>query len=329
MVLVFSVVIVIIGWSLFSTTAGIVVYISSLRTRAEMSKNGKKSRLETNPVFEAHTKDMRIMGPLNAAKERWNVFKETRIFEDVSVITKNKIRLVGWYWKAEKTYAEKTVILVHGIMDTGAGLGYLGEEYHRRNWNVLYIDLRCHGNSDGKTTTMGVKESRDIGLWVDYVAEKYKAGEVYLHGVSMGGATVLLYAGTAVNLPENIKGIISDSSFARYNEAFFSLVYLVIRNKFLAWSITKGASAGSLLLTGVSFGRMNPERVINRISVPVLLFHGEEDVLVSIQSVRKMFAKILKPDNEVVIVNGAPHIGAYFYAPSLYMEKIESLSRKH
>ena len=36
-------------------------------------------------------------------------------------------------------------------------------------------------------------------------------GEIYLHGVSMGGVSVLLAAG--LGLPENVKGVIADSAF--------------------------------------------------------------------------------------------------------------------
>ncbi len=208
-------------------------------------------------------------------------------------------------------------------------MAYLAEEYHGRGWNVLSINQRSHGESEGTKRTMGVRESSDLSLWTDVLISRFKAREIWLHGVSMGAAAVLLYGGNTKKIPSQIRGIIADSSFSSYEDTFFRLLKLAVGSRFLARSIIWGSSIASLVLGGVPFSAMNPQRALDRISLPVLLFHGQQDVLVPVGQVRKMLNDAVKRGAVTVVIPGAPHIGAYFYAPTLYMEKIEEFCRRN
>ncbi len=273
------------------------------------------------------------MDALNEAKDRWNGRRENHEFEELSLVTREGLRLAGYYWSSSKTTEkgqyEKTVILVHGMMDSGAGMGYLAEEYHERYWNVLCIDLRAHGESGGTKMTMGYREADDIALWVDLISVNYPSSSVFLHGVSMGGAAVLMYCGLSSRLPPCVKGVISDSSYASYTETFIRLLYLVVKNQFVSLSIVQGTSLVSWLLSGVRFGLMSPIKMINRITVPILFFHGQKDVLIPPGMVQKMMEKASALGAESVIIPEAPHIGAYFYARELYMQRIDDFYRRN
>ena len=306
------------GWIIFSLTAGFIVYHSS-----------QHKHLENNTAFESHIKDPRIMDPLNSAKERWKELRGNHTLIELSVLSKENFRLSGWLWPAENNGTGKTVILVHGVMDSAAGMGYLAEEYHKKNWDVLCIDLRAHGDSEGKKSTMGVLEADDLVLWVDLLVSVHKKTAIFLHGVSMGGAAVLMYGGNRSHLPDEVMGIVSDSSFASYFKAFSLLINFVVRNRFIAWSIAHGASLASYTSCGIPFAKMSPLSVVDSITVPLLFFHGENDVLVPIRTVQKMFDKAVQRTNEIVVIPEAPHIGAYFYAPLEYMDKIEQFSRRN
>ena len=70
-------------------------------------------------------------------------------------------------------------------------------------------DARAHGKSEGEYIGFGVLDRFDAKKWIDYAIERFGENvNIFLHGESMGGATVLMAGG--LNLPKNVKGIISD-----------------------------------------------------------------------------------------------------------------------
>ena len=319
------------GWILFSLAAGMVVYLTTLTTSHANLETGKLSGPEGNALMSAHTKDPRIMEPLNAAKARWFRNRDDGVFDLLSVVSRDGLQLSGYLWHAfgdKSRKAAQTVILVHGMQDSAAGLGYLAEEYHTAGWDVLSTDLRSHGESEGVRRTMGFRESEDLALWVNLLVREYGVERLFLHGISMGGSTVLLYGENCRKISGAVRGIIADSSFSRYDETFRRLLKRVVRRDFLVRSIELGASVSCFIRTGVTFGQMSPGTHIARVQVPLLLFHGQKDVLVPIAQVRDMLGEAMKHGAVSVVIPEAPHIGPYFYAPSLYMQKIGEFARR-
>lgn len=101
-------------------------------------------------------------------------------------------------------HAHATVILCHGYHshaehDFSAQFPAL---YASGGCNLLLIDERAHGLSEGKCLTFGQLERYDIAQWVHWVREHSRVQRpIALYGVSMGAASVLL----AAQLPE-LKG---------------------------------------------------------------------------------------------------------------------------
>lgn len=320
------------GWTMFSLVAGMIVYMTTLTTSHANLETSRMSASPGNALLGAHTKDPRIMEPLNAAKARWYRNRDAGVFEVLSVVSRDGLQLSGYLWRARpesEGKAERTVILVHGMHDSAAGLGYLAEEYHKAGWDVLSTDLRSHGESEGVRRTMGFREAEDLGIWVDLLARGRGVDCLFLHGISMGGSSVLLYGENRRQVSGAVRGIIADSSFSRYDETFRRLLKRAVRSAFLAKSIEIGASASCFLRTGVSFGRMSPGTHIGRCAVPLLLFHGQKDSLVPVSQVRDMLAAAVKQGAVSVVIPEAPHIGPYFYAPELYMQKIGEFARRN
>lgn len=311
-----------IGWLCFSLAAGIIVYLTSLTTNHVHLDPPSVRKAEKTSVMKAHTLDPVIKEPLNAAKGRWFEMLDRNEIQHVLLKSNDNLSLTGYYWQAKKNTSHNTVILVHGMYDSAAGMAYLAEEYHKKECNILSIDLRSHGESEGTKRTMGIRESEDLALWVEYIEKKSQVQKIFLHGVSMGGATVLLYAGNKIKKNTAVKGIISDSSYPSYTAVFLRLVQMIFKNSFVAHSIIWGASWGSFFNTGIFFSEIRPDKALNNIEIPVLLFHGEKDQLVPLFMIHPLVCAKMKPLCELVVVPEAPHIGAYFYAPELYMNKI-------
>ncbi|HNY16435.1 MAG TPA: alpha/beta hydrolase [Treponemataceae bacterium] len=319
------------GWLVFSLAAGFVLYCSSFTTDlAGLQPKGLTKTEGQTPLY-AHTKDPRIMNPINEGKERWQKRRDAGFIETLSLKARDGITLAGFYWRAESPREDErapTVLISHGMMDSSIGMGYLAEEYHARGWDVLSVDLRAHGESEGTRRTMGVREGEDLGSWVDLLESRFGARRIFVHGVSMGAASALLYAALASEVPRSVRGIIADSAYASHLEVFVRLLGFAVGNRVIAKSLALGASFTSFVFTGIRFGRAAPARYISRVPVPILFFHGQCDALVPIGMVRPMFSASLKPGSESVVIPEAPHIGPYFFARNLYMQKIDEFYRR-
>lgn len=335
-------VLLLLGWILFSVGAGIIVYHSSMSTVHAAFEPKSVLEAEKRTVAYSHTKDPLLMVPVTEGRERWEQNRIEGLFDELSLTSKDGLRLCGYYWpndrnpdKREVQYSvkvlpvqERTVILLHGLMDSASGMNYLAETYHEYGWNVCMIDQRAHGESEGKYRTMGVREAEDLFFWVNLIAERYGSRNIYIHGVSMGGATALMYGATRRFGNAAVRGLISDSSYSDYGESLVRVLQSMVRYRIVARSIIFGANMVSIFHTGVRFGKMNPEKVTHTIPIPILLFHGQKDVLIPVGMARKLFSRAVKPSDEMIVVPEAPHIGCFFYARDLYMQKILDFVRR-
>lgn len=84
-------------------------------------------------------------------------------------------------------------------------------------YNVLLPDQRAHGASGGQSITLGVKERYDCRAWAYWAYQHFGPDTpLFLMGVSMGAATVLLAAG--LDLPPTVRGIMADCGYTSPRE---------------------------------------------------------------------------------------------------------------
>lgn len=83
----------------------------------------------------------------------------------------------------------------------------------------MVVDERAHGKSGGTYIGFGCLDRMDARLWIGYVIERLGQDcQVMLHGISMGGATVLMTTGLL--LPPQVKAAVSDCGFTSAWEVF-------------------------------------------------------------------------------------------------------------
>ena len=87
----------------------------------------------------------------------------------------------------------KLLIACHGAHSSGIGEFCFAMPYfYREGYTVLMPEHRGCGESDGKFLGYGTHESKDTLLWLEYARKRFPELNIYLYGVSMGGATVLM-----------------------------------------------------------------------------------------------------------------------------------------
>lgn len=133
----------------------------------------------------------------------------------VSVVS-DGLKLRGEYFDFG---ADKAVIIVPGRMESCLYSYYFAEPYRAAGYNVLTIDNRAHGLSEGKFCSLGAKEYRDLLAWGRLLHEECGVRKVVLHGVCIGAAASL-YALIRPDCPDYMAGMVADGMFTTFYESF-------------------------------------------------------------------------------------------------------------
>lgn len=129
--------------------------------------------------------------------------------EEVSTESFDKLKLKGLLIQAEpkseckeeqnsESQAEpKVAICVHGYRSFGLyDIGPKARILRDAGYNLLIVDNRAHGMSEGKYIGFGNPDSHDIMKWCEFIKDRFGDNvEILLAGLSMGAATVLTTAG--------------------------------------------------------------------------------------------------------------------------------------
>lgn len=146
---------------------------------------------------------------------------------------------------------------------------------------MLYVEQRAQNESEGNYIGFGLTERYDCVDWAVWASERFGEAPlpIYLMGVSLGGATVLMAAGDV--LPDAVRGVIADSAYTSPREIW---QYVMKKNLRLptraATFIADGLCKKRL---NASSGSYSTVEALKNTEVPVLLIHGEDDHFVPLR----------------------------------------------
>lgn len=168
---------------------------------------------------------------------------------------------------------DKAVIIIPGRMESGTYSYYFSEPFRKAGYNVVAIDNRCHGLSEGRYNCLGLKEYKDILNWAKYIHDELGVKEVVLHGICIGSATGL-YAICDKDCPDYIKGIVADGMYIHFPESFKN--HLIEKKKPL-FPFTEEVAMMVTLVSGRSPKRHGPINYVNKLHKPILFIYSKED----------------------------------------------------
>lgn len=225
--------------------------------------------------------------------------------QNISIQSHDGLTLHGVWIPQENPKA--TIILVHGyrghyVSDFGEVLSL----YHNLGFQILTFRQRAHGQSQGKYTTFGVLESRDLLAWIDYHNQTFGAMPIIVSGISMGASTVLYAAGKG--FPKNVRGITADSGFTSPWE-IVSQVMKDVTHLNLDF-LLPGIDLWCRLLGKFSMKQCHTQTLLSRATVPALFIHGKADSLVPWEMSRRSF-QAYGAEKTLITVAGAEHGKSY------------------
>ena len=157
----------------------------------------------------------------------------------------------------------------------------------------------------------GLTEWEDLEAAARYALAN-GAGDLVLVGYSMGGGIVASFLYRSP-LADRVVGVILDSPMLDFG----AVVDLGAHNKDLPGFLTAVAKTISRFRFNINWGALDYLTRVDEISVPILLFHGDEDETVPVWT-SEMLAESRPDVVAYLLFDGTPHVGAWNVDPETY-----------
>ena len=295
---------------------GMLVAAEAVGTAYFYRRNMKRNKVKTERTMKMSGTDWEQYFPMI---EKRKTYMMAQPHEDVWITSDDGLKLHGVYFPGEK--GNQAVICFHGYtsqcMSDFIGLS---DYYLKHGYRMLLVDERAHGQSEGEYIGFGCKDRFDALRWIQWLIKE--AGEdcrILLHGISMGGATVLMTSG--LKLPPQVKGIISDCAFTSPKEVFTHVLKTMYHLP--AFPMLNIADLVNRSKAGYGLDECNAAREVRKAKVPVLLIHGDKDTFVPCEMCGQIYENCASPKQKL-IVKGAGHAESYFKATDAYEKAMDS-----
>ncbi len=247
--------------------------------------------------------------------------------EDVYQTSFDGLKLHAAYFPPKPVLEGKkrVVICFHGYTSQGLK-DFIGLScyYLQQGYGMLHPDARAHGSSEGEYIGFGCLDREDALGWIHWVIETCGEDvEILLHGISMGGSTVLMASG--LDLPKQVKGIISDCAFTSPKEVFTHVLHSMYHLP--AFPVIPLSDAINKRMAGYGMDECNAKREVAKAKVPILFIHGSKDTFVPTSMCREIYDCCRSP-KEILIVEDAAHGESYFKNREAYEQALNKFQEE-
>jgi len=204
-------------------------------------------------------------------------------------------------WYLPTVLDRGTVVLAQGAAGAMPCYLYLAKLMIDNGWSLVMFDYHGFGASSGRVALASVPG--DLELALDWALQRTGREQVTLMGVSLG--TIPAVA-VAVQRPEAVNAVVLDSP-------------VVLGDQFsrLAFALQDPQEF---------IDRLDPElvsdRIIDRLTAPLLIFAGSRDILTPPESARRLYDLAAGP-KRLVEFDGVPHARGPYREPGLYSFNLE------
>lgn len=259
----------------------------------------------------------RLMGPDFSGylkhRDAHRKILESLKFEHLSIQAEDGIKLAGYYY-ANPLSSKRTAVLVHGHSSNGfEGYAAVGLKYIDHGYNILLVDNRACGNSEGKWCTFGILERSDTLKWVEYLVQRDPDCSIVLHGTSLGGACVCMMMD--LNLPSQVKAAVSDCAFSNIRKQLEYMIRVtahippgLILPEVLAWFHH---------WTDLSVDSCSPLESVRQSRIPMMFIHGTLDHYVPMENAKVLY-EACPARKQLLLIEGAGHAASHYIGKETY-----------
>lgn len=239
--------------------------------------------------------------------------------ETVEVTAYDGINLVGHLRRCE--HEKRLIIAMHGWRSSWASdFGAISDFWCASGCSVLYAEQRGQGESGGEHMGFGLTERYDCLEWIKWANENgYADIPIYLCGISMGAATVLMAAG--LDLPENVHGIMADCGYTSPHAIW---KHVVNNNLHMSYGGFTAAVADDICKKKIQMGtkEYSSTDAMRECKVPVFFVHGTDDRFVPIEMTYENYKACTAP-KRLLVIPGAEHSMSYLIDKRAYEKALK------
>ena len=208
------------------------------------------------------------------ANERREFSKDVHIIND-------GLNLYGEYFDFG---FDRAVIIVPGRTEGLRYSYYFAKPYFEKGYNVLAIDQRAHGESDGVYNTLGFEEHKDVIAWGKFLHDDCGVQSIMLHGNCIG-SSCCLQALTNPSCPGYFAGMVAEGMYPNFYESFRNHM---IELKRPVRPCIDLVDMWMRYYTGHSM-KKGPADIIMQCKVPILMLHSQEDAYSLPDAAQKLY----------------------------------------
>lgn len=237
--------------------------------------------------------------------------------EKLKLKTLDELTLSAYIVKSN-TYIQKgTIILLHGIRANKEHFLPMAKQLADSSFNSVLIDLRAHGESEGKFCTYGFSEKADISILVDSIINRDDLSDnIGVWGQSLGGAVAL----QSMAMDSRIKFGIIESTFSDFDTIVHDYVkyHLGFDIPFLTNYLIKRTRN----ITYFEPADVKPYIYARKIEQPIIIAHGKQDKRIAIKYGLKNFENVSSSRKEFIEIPEANHLNLWKVGGKEYFKKI-------
>lgn len=245
-------------------------------------------------------------------------------FEDVYIKTPDNVRVHAWLMLQPNQKLVPTIVVFHGNAgNIGFRLPMFYNLYHIVGCNILAVDYRGYGNSDGIPSQHGLVTDATTAIqWVH--AREDLLNRVYLYGQSLGGG-VCFETASQEKISNLVSGIIVENTFTSIDdmvvhlaEMHYKLWWVKYLRCFLAFYLSSHWPSIDHVTT---------------IKSPILFLSGLRDELIPPEHMRSLFeaannSKLRKIETFPGGTHNDTHVRGgemYFQAIKMFVKECQAL----
>lgn len=283
---------IIAGLGLLVLSTSLICFLMVFYSKKRKPLGPDEYEIPEGDIYEVYRDDMIA----------WTKEIRAMAHEDVSITSFDGLTLRAKYF--EYMPGAPIELLFHGYKGNAErDLCGAIERCFRLDRNVMIIDQRASGNSEGHVISFGINERHDCHSWVKYAIERF-GGDVKLiiGGVSMGAATVMMAAGDP--LPDNVICVLADCGYSSGEEIIKKVVKEMNLPVGLLYPFIK---LGAKLFGGFDLEETSPMEAMKKCKIPVVFVHGDNDAFVPYEMSVRLCEACVSDKKTLITIKGAGH----------------------
>lgn len=244
-------------------------------------------------------------------------------YEQVRFPTPDGLTLAGWFIPAGQP-TDRTIILCHG-WGTNKGEILPATHFLAERFNLLYLDFRVCGESEGKMSSLGYLEARDFDAALEFLKTRKPALAARLgaYGLSMGAAVAFV---GAARRPE-IRAAVIENPFRSYTDVLEN--YARHKYRLPRFPLISAIQwRADLKLDDDPEGWSPIRHAASLQETPILFVQAEDDPISPVSGSRALY-ELVKGPKELWVVPHARHEDVHEVAKEEYQRRIGGFFEKH